>query len=66
VRPMPSIGDWILLNVEHPSDIARKVNRRMAPGIMSVPRGVNGAVRIHIGDPKDNDVLLRTLRDVVA
>jgi len=66
VRPMPSIGDWILLNVESPSDIARKVNRRMAPGVMSVPRGVDGAVRIHIGDPKDNDVLLRTLRDVVA
>lgn len=66
VHPLPSIGDWILIKVEKPSDVARKVNRRMAPGSMSVPRGISGAVRIHVGEPKDNDVLLRTIRDVVA
>ena len=66
IRPMPSIGDWILLQVENPSDLARKMNRRISPGAVSVPRGVAGAVRVHIGDPKDNEVLYKTLRDLVA
>jgi len=66
VHPLPSIGDWILLQVAAPSDLARKVNRRLAPGMMTVPRGRAGAVRIHVGDPKDNETLLRTLRDLVA
>ena len=66
IHPLPSIGDWILLQVERPSDLARKVNRRLAPGMMTVPRGIRGAVRIHVGDPKANEELLRTLRDLVA
>lgn len=66
VHPLPSIGDWILLQVEQPSDLARKVNRRMSPGIMSVPRGLRNAVRVHVGLPRDNEELLRTLRDLVA
>ena len=66
VRPMPSIGDWILLEVESPSELARKVNRRLEPGTMSVPRGVRGAVRIHVREPKVNEVLLTTLRDLAA
>ena len=66
VRPLPSIGDWILLHVSRPSELARKVNRRLEPGVMSVPRGIDSAVRVHVGDPKVNDVLLRTIRDLVA
>lgn len=66
IHPMPSIGDWILLEVQKPSDLARKVNRRIAPGIMSVPRHVDNAVRVHVGDPKANERLLKTLRDLVA
>lgn len=66
IQPMPSIGDWILLEVEQPSDLARKVNRRLAPGVMSVPRQVSNAVRVHVGDPKTNEALLKTLRDLVA
>ena len=66
IQPMPSIGDWILLQVEQPSDLARKVNRRLEPGVMSVPRGVTNAVRIHVKDPKENEVLLRTIRDLCA
>jgi histidinol-phosphate/aromatic aminotransferase/cobyric acid decarboxylase-like protein len=66
VHPLPSIGDWILLKVEEPSDLARKVNRRLAPGVMSVPRHIQGAVRIHVGAPKDNEVLFRTIRDVLV
>ena len=66
IRPMPSVGDWILLEVQKPSELARKVNRRIAPGVMSVPRTVSGAVRIHVSDPKANERLLRTLRDLVA
>ena len=66
VHPMPSVGDWILLQVTKPSELARKVNRRLEPGVMSVPRHVPGAVRIHVADPKRNEELLRTLRDLVA
>jgi histidinol-phosphate/aromatic aminotransferase/cobyric acid decarboxylase-like protein len=82
VRTMPSVGDWILLEVESPSDLARKVNRRLAPGTalgkafdqgeerstppISVPRNMEGQVRVHVRDPKVNEVLLNTLRDVVA
>ncbi len=66
IRPMPSIGDWILLQVSKPSDLARKVNRRLEPGVMSVPRHVPGAVRIHVADPKRNERLLKTIRDLVA
>ncbi len=63
---MPSVGDWILLHVQQPSDLARKVNRRLAPGMVSVPRGMDGAVRVQVGDPKDNELLFRTIREVVA
>ena len=66
IRPMPSIGDWILLQVSKPSDLARKVNRRLEPGVMSVPRHVPGAVRIHVADPKRNERLLKTIRELVA
>lgn len=64
IQPMPSIGSWILLHVDEPSDLARRVNRRLAPGIMSVPRGIKQAVRVQVGPPKDNEILLRTLRDI--
>jgi histidinol-phosphate/aromatic aminotransferase/cobyric acid decarboxylase-like protein len=66
IQPMPSIGDWILLRVESPSDLARKVNRRLAPGVMSVPRNVDGAVRIHVGSPKENEQLYRTIRELMV
>lgn len=66
VRPLPSIGDWILLEVSKPAELARKVNRRLSPGIVSVPRHVPGAVRIHVGDPRTNEELLKTIREVVA
>jgi len=66
IQPLPSIGDWILLQVEQPAELARRVNRRMEPGVMSVPRNVRGAVRIHVGNPIANERLLRTLRDLVA
>jgi len=66
VRPLPSVGDWILLNVEHPTELARRVNRRFAPGAMSVPRQIPGAVRIQVGDPRANEQMLRALRELVA
>jgi histidinol-phosphate/aromatic aminotransferase/cobyric acid decarboxylase-like protein len=65
VRPMPSVGQWILLQVEHPTELARRVNRRLAPGVMSVPRQVDGAVRIAVADPRQNESMLRALRDLV-
>ncbi len=65
VRPLPSVGDWILLEVEKPSELARRVNRRLEPGSVSVPRGMTGRVRVHVRDPKINEKLLNTMRDVI-
>jgi len=66
IQTMPSIGDWILLKVEKPSDVARRVSRRLAPGLVSVPRHVKGAVRVQVSDAKTNEELLVILRDAVA
>jgi histidinol-phosphate/aromatic aminotransferase/cobyric acid decarboxylase-like protein len=66
VHPLPSIGDWILLQVRNPGELARRVNRRLNPGAMSVPRQVAGAVRIQVADPRTNEELLRTIRECVA
>ena len=67
VQPMPSIGDWILLQVEKPAEISRKVSRRMRGSeVISVPRNVRGAVRVMVSDPKTNEELLRNLREFVA
>ena len=66
IQPLPSIGDWILLQVQQPAELARRVNRRLEPGVMSVPRNVMGAVRIHVGEPKANERLLKTLRELSA
>ena len=62
---MPSIGAWILVQVDQPAEIARKINRRMEPGTVSVPRHVNGAVRIPVRDPKFNEELFHILRDLM-
>lgn len=66
VRTLPSIGDWILIEVEAPAELARKVNRRLAPGVLSVPRHVPGAVRLHVADPKSNELLFKLIRELVA
>ena len=66
LRPMPSVGSWILIQVESPSDLARKVNRRLEPGVVSVPRGLEHAVRVQVGEPKANERVLRALRELVA
>lgn len=66
IQPLPSVGDWILLRVDQPAELARRVNRRLEPGVMSVPRALSGAVRIHVSDPIANERLLKTLRDLVA
>ena len=64
VRPMPSVGDWILLQVDDPSELARKVNRRLQPGMVSVPRLVDGAIRVPVRDPKSNEALFEVLREI--
>ena len=64
VHPLPSIGDWILLQVENPSELARRVNRRLQPGAMSVPRQVHGAVRIQVSDPRTNEQVYTAIRDL--
>ncbi len=65
LRTMPSIGHWILVEVDNPTDLARKINRRLDPGTASVPRHVNGAVRVPVRDPKSNEALFVTIRDLM-
>src|SRR5262245_29927265 len=65
LRTMPSIGAWILVEVDNPAEVARKVNRRLTPGIVSVPRNVPGAVRLPVRDPKANEQLFVTIRDLL-
>ncbi|MDG1500064.1 MAG: hypothetical protein P8N31_03500 [Planctomycetota bacterium] len=62
---MPSLGGWILVCVEDPSDLARKVNRRTEPGTVSVPRQVKGAVRLPVRSPKENEALFSVIREVM-
>jgi histidinol-phosphate/aromatic aminotransferase/cobyric acid decarboxylase-like protein len=65
IRTMPSVGAWILVEVENPADVARKVNRRTESGTVSVPRHVPGAVRIPVRDPKRNEILFRVFRGLL-
>ena len=65
VQTLPSIGDWILVRVEKPSDLARKVTRRMSPGLVSVPRHVKGAVRIQVSDAKTNEQVIVVIREAI-
>jgi histidinol-phosphate/aromatic aminotransferase/cobyric acid decarboxylase-like protein len=64
IRPMPSIGQWILLKVENPGEMARRINRRLAPGVVTVPRNVPNAIRIPVRDPKANEELFFALREL--
>jgi len=66
IRTLPSIGAWILVRVDHPADVARKVNRRLAAGTARVPRHVPGALRLPVRDPRRNEELFRTLQDLLA
>jgi len=65
LEPMPSIGSWILVNVKEPADLARKINRRVAPGTVSVPRQVNGAVRIPVRSPRENEQLFQIIGELM-
>ena len=66
LRPIHSIGDWILVQVEKPNDVARRVARRLDPTLVSVPRHIEGVVRVIVSDAKTNERLLRVLREAVA
>jgi histidinol-phosphate/aromatic aminotransferase/cobyric acid decarboxylase-like protein len=66
IRPMPSIGDWILLQVERPGEVSRRAARRLKSNLISVPRHVRGAVRVLVSDPKTNEEVVKTLRELVA
>ena len=66
IHPLPSIGDWILLRCTRPSDLARKVNRRLFAGAMSVPRNIDLAVRIHVADPRANEAMLAAIKEVIS
>jgi len=65
IQPMPSIRNWILVETENPKELARRVNRRIAPGTVSVPRHLSGAVRVPVRDPKSNEILFRTIRELM-
>ena len=64
IQTMPSIGSWILVRADNAPDLARKVNRRLEPGTLSIPRNIPGCVRIPVRDPKRNEELFQTIRDL--
>lgn len=64
LKPIPAIGDWILVETDDPSELARKVNRRLAPGTISVPRQMKGLVRIPVREPIDNEKVFEVLKEV--
>ena len=66
ISTMPSVGDWILIRVEQPSEVARRVTRRLLPGLISVPRHIEGAVRLTVSDPKTNEQLLTALKESIT
>jgi histidinol-phosphate/aromatic aminotransferase/cobyric acid decarboxylase-like protein len=65
LRTMPSIGNWILIRVDDASDVVRKVNRRLTPGALSLPRHIPGAVRIPVREPKQNEEVFHALQDLM-
>lgn len=65
LEPMPSIGSWILVTVKEPADLARKINRRVAPGTVSVPRQVKGAIRVPVRTPRENEQLFQIVRELM-
>jgi histidinol-phosphate/aromatic aminotransferase/cobyric acid decarboxylase-like protein len=65
IHPMPSIRNWILLETTNPQELARRINRRIAPGTVSVPRHLNGAIRVPVRDPKSNELLFATIRTLM-
>ncbi len=64
IRTMPSIGQWILLKVENPGEMARRLNRALEPSVVTVPRNVPNAIRIPVRDPKSNEELFVALREL--
>jgi len=66
IHPMPSIRNWVLVETNNPRELARRINRRIAPGTVSVPRHLSGAMRIPVRDPKSNELLFRIIRDLTV
>jgi hypothetical protein len=63
VEIIPAIGDWVLLRVAWPSELARRVARLSEPGLVTTPRWVKGVVKVQISDPATNARTLTALRD---
>ncbi|MFT7663120.1 MAG: histidinol-phosphate/aromatic aminotransferase/cobyric acid decarboxylase-like protein [Planctomycetota bacterium] len=65
IQPMPSIRNWVLVETSNPRELARRINRRIAPGTVSVPRHLTGAIRIPVRDPKSNELLFGIVRSLM-
>ena len=64
IHPMPSIRNWVLVETHNPRELARRINRRIAPGTVSVPRQLSDAIRIPVRDPKSNELVFGIIRDL--
>ena len=51
LRPLPSVGDWLLLEVQKPQELARKVNPPPHPATPTPPRGLGRALPAPRGRP---------------
>jgi len=61
VTLMPSVGTWILMKVDDPSDFAERLNKRLYDGAVSVPYGIPGALRIPVREAKENDRVMESI-----
>ncbi|MBM3990601.1 MAG: hypothetical protein FJ298_06270 [Planctomycetes bacterium] len=62
IRPMWSeVGDWILLRVKRPNDVARRLRQIVPESVVSVPRAREGVLRVVVSDPKTNERIVRAL-----
>ena len=66
VETLPAIGDWILLRVPRPDELARRVSRQVGPGLVTVPRLVQGVVKVEIRDAWTNERLLGAIGESLA
>lgn len=66
IEAMPAIGDWVLLRVARPNEVARRVTLQVGPGLITVPRFVKGVVKVQLCDPRTNDKLLGAIGESVA
>lgn len=62
---LPSHGAWVLMRVSSPDSVATRLNRELFDGAVSVPRHLEGSIRIPVRSARENEQLLRAVTRVM-